>query len=189
MCRVERCRLLELPAELREQIWTHAVTSWIKVWTPTESEQGLDAGNPAACGHLMPMLQKLPIRMDRFNRSLPPGITRVCKMTRHETLHLYYECNTFECWRPVFWNHDWSSSTLIDWLSSLGPRALWLNDLILLYKYETELEQDIEPELIMLGLEYKRGIITNKQELSEFELTHEALGLPRHFGTKRRDRW
>jgi len=89
----------------------------------------------------------------------------------------------------VFWNHDWSFSTLVDWLRSLGTRSLWLNDLVLLYKHDTELEHEIEPELTMLGLELKTGIITNKQELSEFEITHEALGLPRHFGKKRRDRW
>lgn len=176
-----RSRLLDLPAELREQIWTHAVTAW----TSTDHV----AEDHASGDHQVHMLRKMPVRMDRFNRSLPPGITRACRMTRHETLHLYYESNIFECWRPIYWNHDWTFSILVDFLTGLGPRARWLNDLVLLYKHESELEHDIEAELRTLGLDLKEGIITNKKALSEFELTHEALGLPRHFGKRGRDRW
>ena len=96
----------------------------------------------------------------------------------------------FECWRPLFFR-DWSQSTFIDWLLNLGPeKTEWLNDVVLLYKHEGELEQDLEDALAELGVELKPGVITNRQELSEYEMSYEQLGLPRHFGKKRRtDRW
>jgi hypothetical protein len=157
----------------------HAVTEW----TPVPQSH---RDHPAAG-----FLQRSAIRMDRFNRSPPPPITRACKQIRHETLHLYYVNNIFECWRPVYWIHDWTFSTLIDWLTSLGPKTQWLNHLVLLYKHESELEHDIEPELRALGFDLKDGVVHDRRELSEYEMSHEALGLPRHFGSrgKRRDRW
>jgi hypothetical protein len=172
---------MQLPAELREQIWEHAVTEW--------SAATGNRHKPPVGG--ADMLEKAPIRMDRFNRIPPPAITRTSRQLRHETLHLYYEHNVFECWRPVYWVHDWTYSTLIDWLTCLGPRTRWLNNLVLLYKHESELDHDVEPELRALGFDLKPGVIHNRQELSEYELSHEALGLPRHFGSRgnRRDRW
>ncbi|KAK5124517.1 hypothetical protein LTR85_001734 [Meristemomyces frigidus] len=129
--------------------------------------------------------------MDRFNRPLPPAITRACSLTRNETLHLYYAENTWECWRPLFWIHDWSQSTFVDWLSSLGPdRTRWLRDVVLLYKHDTELEHNLYDALAALGIEVNASAISHKQELSEYEMSYEQLRLPRAFGAKRKlDRW
>lgn len=60
----------------------------------------------------------------------------------------------------------------------------------MLYKHESELEYDIEPALAEEGFELQDGVITHRQELSEYEMCFADLGLPRHFGKKRRwDRW
>jgi len=178
-----RCRLLELPAEIREQIWLFAVI-----------EAGTSQSPPRNDSHdstSVTRSHRIPIRMDRFNKPLSPSITRVSKQTREETLKLYYEHNIFECWRPLFWVHDWSQSTFIDWLTGLGPlKTSWLTDIVLLYKHEGELDHDIEGPLAELGFELRPDIISSRLELSEYEMCYETLGLPRHFGTKRRwDRW
>ncbi|CAK4034426.1 Hypothetical predicted protein [Lecanosticta acicola] len=178
-----RCPLLELPAELRELIWLHAVTEW----APVEDASTDAEADPSGAR----LLDRRPIRMDRFNHGGPPSLTRVSHQLRAETLHLYYEQNIFECWRPLFWHKDWSNSTLIDWLTSLGPeRTCWLQQVVLLYKHEAELEHDVEQALVDDGFVLAEGAISSKQELSEYEKSFETLGLPRHFGKKRRwDRW
>lgn len=62
--------------------------------------------------------------------------------------------------------------------------------MVLLYKHEAELEHDVEEALAEEGFELAEGAITSKQELSEYEMCFETLGLPRHFGKKKRwDRW
>lgn len=62
--------------------------------------------------------------------------------------------------------------------------------MVLLYKHDAELEHNIDDALVDLGIELDTGVISHKQELSEYEMNYEQLGLPRHFGTKRkRDRW
>ncbi|KAK4613764.1 hypothetical protein CLAFUW4_08935 [Fulvia fulva] len=177
-----RCPLLELPAEIREQIWMHTVTEWTAATvetlrlTPTRSVR---------------LLHKRAIRMDRFNRPPPPALARASRQLRAESLHLYYQLNVFECWRPLFWLKDWSQSTFIDWLVSLGPvQTKWLRNIVLLYKHENELEHDVEEVLTAQGFELQPGVVSNKQELSEYEMCFEELGLPRHFGRRRRwDRW
>lgn len=195
-----RCRLLELPAEVRDQIWIFAVENWNPAPTlmaagraETDDYVHIGPGQRTTTPTAPPpsMLQKMPIRMDRFNRPLPPAITRACTQTRYETLQFYYESNIFECWRPLFWIHDWSQSTFVDWLSGLGPRkTMWLNDIVLLYKHEGELENDLEEPLAELGFDLKPNVIRSRQELSEYEHSYEAWGLPRHFGRQRRwDRW
>jgi len=175
--------LLELPAEIREQIWILAVTEWYPSTTTLQDHTGAEA----AC-----ILQRAPIRMDRFNKPLPPAITRACIQTRAETLKLYYEQNIFECWRPLLLrNPDWSQSTFFDWLASLGnERTAWLTCIVLLYKHENELEIQMEEVLAELGFCLAPGVIANKLELSEYEMCFQELGLPRHFGKKKRwDRW
>ncbi|KAF7197426.1 hypothetical protein HII31_01236 [Pseudocercospora fuligena] len=184
-----RSRLLELPAELREQIWMYAVTEW----TPASDENYETAHEGPNAHDLLQrkQLMKRPIRMDRFNRPPPPPITRVSHQLRSETLHLYYQCNIFECWRPLFWLKDWSQSTFIDWLVSIGPeKTKWLQQIVLLYKHEGELEHDVQSALAEEGFMLAEDAIKDKQELSEYEMCFEELGLPRHFGKKRRwDRW
>ncbi|KAK1012395.1 hypothetical protein LTR91_001638 [Friedmanniomyces endolithicus] len=178
--RAGRSRLLDLPAELREAIWVHTVTEW----APYKTTQ--DAAVPNS---QHPMLRQSPVRLDRFNRPLPAAITRVSRQLRHETLHLYYECNQFELWRPLFWSNDWTYSTLIDWLTQLGPRIRWLNNITLMYKHEGELDYDVETALREAGFAFgKPGVISSRRELSEYEMTHEAWGLPRQFGRGTRDR-
>lgn len=172
-----RSRLLELPAELREIIWTHAVTQWTPIRTAESSKQ-------------FPMLRQAAVRLDRFNRPLPAALTRVSRQLRYETLHLYYECNQFELWRPLFWVNDWTFSTLIEWLTQLGLKIEWLDDIVLMYKHESEIDHDIEEALWELGFTFSRpGVISHRCELSDFELTHEALGLPRRFGARGAGRW
>ncbi|KAM3413908.1 hypothetical protein BST61_g10581 [Cercospora zeina] len=129
--------------------------------------------------------------MDRFNRPCPPPLTLVCHQIRTETLKLYYEQNVWESWRPLFWLKDWSESTLIDWLSCIGPkRTKWLRHIVLLYKHDTELDHDIKRALCGAGFPLEDCDIHDKQELSEFEMCFQSMGLPRHFGRKRKwDRW
>ncbi|EME81345.1 uncharacterized protein MYCFIDRAFT_215928 [Pseudocercospora fijiensis CIRAD86] len=175
-----RSRLLELPAELREQIWMHAVTEWTAA--SHEHDETADVG-PNAHGRLQrKQLTKRPIRMDRLNRPPPPPITRVSHQLRSETLHLYYQCNVFECWRPLFWLKNWNQSTFVDWLVSLGPeKTKWLQHIVLLYKREGELEHDVQSALAEDGFVLGEDAIEEKQELSEYEMCFEELGLPRHF--------
>ncbi|RMX79932.1 hypothetical protein D0869_07939 [Hortaea werneckii] len=168
------CRLLELPAEIREEIWLFTVVEWIPLEAETDRR---DAGEPSG-------FQRAPIRMDRFNRPLPPAITRACVQTRGETLPLYYQSCKFECWRPKP-NHNWSFSTLVLWLLSLGPeKRSWLRDVVLLYKHEEELEHAIEEGLREFDVQMDPSIFSHRRELSEFEMSYEQLGLPRHFGKK-----
>ncbi|EMC95543.1 hypothetical protein BAUCODRAFT_34291 [Baudoinia panamericana UAMH 10762] len=91
-------RLLDLPPELREQIWHFAVTEWAPVPPAGDRVDDEDDVVRDTYTSLPRLLQKAPIRMDRFNRPSPPPITRVCRQTRQETLHLYYSENVFECW-------------------------------------------------------------------------------------------
>ncbi|KAI7083183.1 hypothetical protein KC356_g7785 [Hortaea werneckii] len=169
-----RCRLLELPREIRDEIWLFSVAEWIPLEAETDRR---DAGEPS-------WLQRAPIRMDRFNRPLPPAITRACVQIRGETLPLYYQSCKFECWRPKP-NHDWSFSTLVLWLLSLGPeKRSWLHDVVLLYKHEAELEHGLEEGLREFDVRMDTSIFSHRRELSEFEMSYEQLGLPRHFGKK-----
>ena len=80
---------------------------------------------------------------------------------------------------------------MIDWLKCLGPeKRSWLNSVQLLYKQESELEHDVERALQHARLNIRSGVVSNRQELSEYEMCYEEMGLPRHFGKKRRyDRW
>ena len=184
---VARCHLLELPAELRELIFVHAVTEWMPA---PISPDVADGGTSFAAAR---QLVKRPIRLDRFNRPCPAPITSASQQLRAETLHLYYQENVFECWRPRFWLKDWSQSTFIDWLDCMtsAERTAWLRHVVLLYKHEDELEHDVEAALSDEGFVLKNCTIVNKRELSKYELCFEELGLPRHFGRKhrRRDPW
>jgi hypothetical protein len=198
----EVCPLLDLPAELREYVWMYAVTEWQPLCPVPVRHDALsispensdDGGAPAPKLTAPPhprrgtQVQK-PIRMDRFNRPLPPPLTMVSHQTRQESLPLYYQHNIFECWRPLFWHRDWSHSTLIDWLHSLTPRrTTWLSQLVLLYKHEDELAHDIRGALTDEGLALGHCNITDQQELTEYEMCFEELGLPRYFG-KRKWHW
>lgn len=172
-----RCRLLELPPEIRDQIWSFAVTEW----SPTK----LNNSSTAISNTLM--LHKASIRIDRLNTPPPPAVTRTCRQIRSETLHLYYSENIFECWRPLPWLSDWSRSTFVAWLTSLGPeRRGWIDKICLLYKHHDELAYDIEEPLADYGILVRPGVISAKQELSELEKCHEEMGLPVHFGRKKR---
>jgi hypothetical protein len=163
-----QCRILALPAEIREQIWIHAVTNWAP-----NCETGF--------------LEKQPIRVDNLNRPLPPGLTRVNRQLYTETLHLYYMHNIFECWRPLIHSPLWpSSSTLMYWLRSLGrEKVAWLTSIVLLYKKESEQEVDFHQALAIEGFALRKGVLSLREELSEYELCYEQLGLPRHFGRRR----
>lgn len=56
------------------------------------------------------------------------------------------------------------------------------------YKQERELETyDVEASLADDGFEVP-ALISNKLELSEYETSYEAMGLPRYFGRQRRRR-
>ncbi|KAI6968351.1 hypothetical protein KC332_g12117 [Hortaea werneckii] len=170
-----RCRLLELPREIRDEIWLFTVVEWIPLEAETDRR---DAGEPS-------WLQRAPIRIDRFNTPLPPAITRSCVQIRGETLPLYYQSCKFECWRPKPNIQDWSFSTLVMWLLSLCPeRMSWLRDVVLLYKHEAELEHGIEEGLREFDVQMDPSILSHRRELSEYEMSYEQLGLPRHFGKK-----
>lgn len=136
-------------------------------------------------------LQKQPIRIDRLNRPSPPGITRVTHQIRSETLHLWYQLNIFECWRPLLWQlHSSDNSTFFDWLRSLGRRRAWLRNVVLLYKTDAELQIDLDAVLAALDLELTPGIVRPQLELSAYEMCYEQMGLPRQFGRKRAtQRW
>jgi hypothetical protein len=166
--------LLNLPAELREQIWVHAVTSWTRSTTANGTPDG--------------KLEKQPIRVDNLNRPLPPALTRVNRQCYTETLHLYYTHNIFECWRPLLQSPIWSThSTLAFWLNSLGPEKVdWLTSIVLLYKRAEELE-DLDFGLALeleAGYVLRPGVLTFRQELNEYELCFEQLGLPARFGSR-----
>lgn len=75
------------------------------------------------------------------------------------------------------------------WLGSLGPEKIsWLNDVVFLYKNESELEYDIEGAIAEQSFHLKQGVVSYRQELSEYEMQYEELGLPRNFG-QRHSRW
>jgi len=170
-----RCRLLELPAELREQIWNFAVSDWV----PIDPNEAPEADSRA-------WLCRGPIRIDRFNHRPPAAITAASSQTRSETLHLYYSLNTFECWRPRFRSKLWMHSSLVNWLQFLGPeKRLWLQRVVLLYKSDDELATDVEADLAAIGLPIGQGTIRHQLQLTEYERCFEQLGLPRHFGRKR----
>lgn len=159
------------------QIWLYTVVDWI----PQTND-----GNKAEADEASVVRQKAPVRMDRLNKPLPPAITRTCNQVRAESLHLYYKNSQFECWRP-FPGRDWMFSILVEWLTSLGSqKTMWLNDLVLLYKQESELEYDAEEGLAELGILVRPGVISNKREVTEYEMSYEQMGLPRRFGAKRR---
>ena len=61
--------------------------------------------------------------------------------------------------------------------------------MVFLYKNENELEYDIEGALTEQGLHLRKGLLSYRQELSEYEMRYEELGLPKSFGKKRNRRW
>lgn len=170
-----RCRLLELPAELREQIWTYAVSEWVL----DDSAGGVDGRGRMMC-------YRQPVRIDRFNHHPPPAITATCSQIRAETLQMYYELNTFECCRPRFRRKIWTRSSLVDWLTFLGPvKRTWLRSIILLCKPNDVCDADVEATLALVNLRVPEGIIRQKLQVTDLERRFEQLGLPRHFGRKR----
>lgn len=60
------CRLMNLPAELREQIFSFAVTEWVPV-----PDEFVTIGTPPP--RSVRVLQKRAIRIDRLNKPTPPG--------------------------------------------------------------------------------------------------------------------
>ena len=163
--------LLGLPPEIREQIWTHAVVEWEAMEQVHQHEHRT--------------LQQQPIRIDRYNQPLAPAITQTCRQTRAETLGLYYKCNIFESWQPLYWVDDWSQSAFVNFLNHIGPeRISWLGHIDLLYKLEHELEFDIEGALREEGFALPEGVVQRRRELSEFHQSCDELGLPRQFGKK-----
>lgn len=81
-----------------------------------------------------------------------------------------------------------SNAALVDWLNLIGPeRTACLRDLVLLYKYEEELQLDVELAMEQEGFDI-RGITRRQQALTEFEVRHESLGLPKQFGGRGRRR-
>ena len=81
-------------------------------------------------------------------------------------------------------------STLMFWLNSLGiEKASWLTSIVLLYKRESELENDVHEELALQGFVLGSDVISFRQEQSEYELSYLQLGLPRHFGGREACRW
>ena len=157
---------MELPAEIREQIWIYAVTDW----------------EPAGRG----MLEKQPIRVNNLNRPLPPTVTLANRQVRAESLYIYYAHNTFETWLPFVWHRDWTQSTIVMWLDSIGPeKAWWIEDIVLLYKAEWELDNDVERAIWDIAYAFKDGVVRFRQELSELEMRYEEWGLPTSFGKKR----
>lgn len=71
----EHCALLSLPAELRNRIYAYALVQgpyiYIEVDDPTQRYYGCGQGGEQ------------------------PGLTRTCRQIRNESLHLFYELNTF----------------------------------------------------------------------------------------------
>jgi hypothetical protein len=173
-----RCRLLELPAELREQIWGYAVSEWHPKAEEDDDNDASDAGSSA-------VLYRRPVRIDRFNHTPPAAITATSSQTRAETLRLYYALNAFECWRPRFKRKLWIYSSLVNWFEFLGPEKLtWVQDIILMYKTNDELETNFEDTLATEGYMIPRGVIRHQLQLTEYEQCFEQLGLPRHFGRR-----
>ena len=72
------------------------------------------------------------------------------------------------------------------WLNSLGPEKVdWLRSIVLLYKREEELECDFHQALAVEGgYVLKPGVLSFRQELNEYELCYEQLGLPARFGSR-----
>jgi len=76
------------------------------------------------------------------------------------------------------------------WLNSLGyEKVSWLTSVVLLYKRESELEIDFHEELALQGFVLGPDVISFRQEQSEYELSYQQLGLPRHFGGRDACRW
>ncbi|KAK3699318.1 hypothetical protein LTR37_016470 [Vermiconidia calcicola] len=167
------CYLLELPMELREQIWVHVVIGW----TPVSTEN-TQVTRPTR------MLERLPLRSDSLNKPLPPTITETCGQIRAETLPLYYKLNTFEFWRPRPWTIDTRHSKFLDWLRMLGTeRTSWLRDVVLLYKDEDEVFEGVQNALEKFGFRLRLDVLRYQQEVDEYEMSFEAMGLPKRFGT------
>jgi hypothetical protein len=183
-----RCRLLELPTELRDQIWDLAVSDWIPS-SNDESTTASDSSSP-------PILVRAPIRIDRFSHTPPTSLTRTSSQIRHETLQRYYALNTFECWRPRFKRKHWAfSGSLVPWLRLLGEtRRGWLRDVVLLHKVNDEriAERDVEAFLGRAGLGLRKGVV--RQDVLRLEEDvgavrgFEQLGLPGHFGEVKKPR-
>ena len=76
------------------------------------------------------------------------------------------------------------------WLNALGrEKASWLTSIVLLYKRESELEGDFHEALALQGFVFGQRVISFRQEQSEYELSYQQLGLPRHFGGREACRW
>jgi hypothetical protein len=75
-----RCQLLELPAEIREQIWVLAVTEW--ECSPRDLVQLPPVTPGSAEMRTITVLERRAIRIDRFNKPVPPGKTSVASPDR-----------------------------------------------------------------------------------------------------------
>ena len=132
------------------------------------------------------MLQKAPIRIDRLNLALPPPITSVSTQVRSETLPLYYSENVFEFWRPL---KDITWSLFANWLRALGPeKLLLLQNVVLLYKHDDELDFSVNEALWQEDLILRPGVVRFRKELNEYEMRPEEWGLPCRFGRVKRRR-
>ncbi|KAK3698781.1 hypothetical protein LTR37_016785 [Vermiconidia calcicola] len=174
------CCLFELPAELREKIWIHVVIEW----TPTSTENSQTKQSRR-------MLERLPLRSDSLNKPLPPAITETCVQIRAETLPLYYILNTFELWRSRPWTIDTRQSRFLDWLRMLGrERTSWLRDVVLPYKDKDEVFEGVQYALEKFGFRLRLDVLRYQQKVDEYEVSFEAMGLPKRFGaTGEAPRW
>jgi hypothetical protein len=187
-----RCRLLELPTELRDQIWDLAVSDWI----PLESSSGEDSTTTTTSSDTPPTLVRARIRIDRFNHTAPTSLTRTSSQIRRETLQRYYALNTFESWRPRFKRKHWVyPGSLVPWLRLLGEsRRAWLSEVVLLHKANDEriAEEDVEGFLEREGLGLRKGVVRQAVLVDEQNVSagggFEQLGLPGHFGEIRKPR-
>lgn len=68
---IPRCRLLELPAEIREGIFILAVTEWGPV--PGDDFIEMPPSEVSDARRRVPLLEKRAVRIDRLNRPAPPG--------------------------------------------------------------------------------------------------------------------
>lgn len=126
------CPLLDkLSAELRDMIWSEVVTG----------------------------SHTTPIKIDKFNQSRPPPITRECHQIREESLNVYYNKNVFEFWRPRYWQPNWINlSHFSCWLARLGSeRRKFVRSVRLLYKHDEELQFNMKEALEREGLELPKN--------------------------------